>query len=423
MTVTTTSARFSADRDDQTALGWRVWVPCFGMALCSLLSFVDRQVLAVLSPTILHDTGMSAQDYGNVVFFFFIAYTVGNPLWGSIIDFIGLRAGMLIAVGVWSAASGGHALMSSVAGFAIARGCLGLGEGATFPGGLRTAMESLPANRRGRGAALSFSGGAIGAIVTPLVIVPVGLRFGWRAAFVLSGLIGVVWLLIWAAIARPPFLPRNAGRPARIGYPNPLERRFWALVFSYAPPAISAGPILTLIPIYLNRGLGVSQAELGRIFWIPPFLWVLGYFAGGWAADRYASHNPRPVGLMLVLTVLALPFGMTTWSQSVAYAIALISASTFIAGAFQMVTLKVAAHHYPREQTAMIAGIASGSWSLLNAALSPTIGRLFDQHAYASAFWMVALCPVVGVGVWLVLTMGQRQTVVAADPLQHRPPL
>src|ERR1044071_5174817 len=187
LATTSTLSTATHRHDVSNALGWRVWVPCFGMALCSLLSFVDRQVLAVLSPTILRDTGMSAQDYGNVVFFFFIAYTVANPLWGSIIDFIGLRAGMLIAVGLWSAASGGHALMSSVAGFAAARALLGLGEGATFPGGLRTSMESLPTHLRGRGAALSFSGGAIGAIVTPLVVVPIGLRFGWRTAFVLSG--------------------------------------------------------------------------------------------------------------------------------------------------------------------------------------------------------------------------------------------
>src|SRR3954451_24841297 len=165
MAASVSEARVQPAPAVPATVDWRVWLPCIGMALCSMLSFVDRQVLAVLSPTILRDTGMSAQDYGNVVFFFFIAYTIGNPLWGSIIDFIGLRAGMLIAVGVWSVASGSHALMSSVAGFAAARALLGLGEGATFPGGLRTAMESLPANRRGRGEARSFRGGARAAIV------------------------------------------------------------------------------------------------------------------------------------------------------------------------------------------------------------------------------------------------------------------
>src|SRR6266404_860898 len=99
------------------AAGWRMWVPCLGMALCSWLSFVDRQVLAILSPTILRDTGLSAQDYGNVFFFFFLAYTIANPLWGSLLDFMGLRAGMLLAVTLWSAASVSHGWMVGFVGF------------------------------------------------------------------------------------------------------------------------------------------------------------------------------------------------------------------------------------------------------------------------------------------------------------------
>src|SRR3989442_10011226 len=185
-----------------SALGWRMWVPCAGMALCSWLAFVDRQVIAVLAPTILRDTGLSAQDFGIVVSFFFYAYTIANPLWGSVLDFVGLRVGMLIAVALWTAASVSHAWMAGFLGFAAARAVLGLGEGATFPGGLRTAVESLPSDRRARGIATSFSGGTIGAIVTPLIVVPVALRFGWRAAFLLTGALGVGWLILWTAIAR-----------------------------------------------------------------------------------------------------------------------------------------------------------------------------------------------------------------------------
>src|SRR5438034_11338443 len=131
MSMTTDAKVSAAAAASPLALGWRVWVPCLGMALCSWLSFVDRQVLAVLSPTILRDTGLSAQDYGNVVFFFFIAYTVANPIWGSLLDALGLRLGMITAVALWSIASGSHALMSGVLGFAAARALLGLGEGAT----------------------------------------------------------------------------------------------------------------------------------------------------------------------------------------------------------------------------------------------------------------------------------------------------
>src|SRR5947207_15638783 len=100
-----TEVKSPAIEAQSSPIDWRVWVPCIGMALCSWLSFVDRQVLAVLAPTILKDTGLSAQDFGNIVFFFFVAYTIANPLWGSILDFVGLRVGMLIAVALWSAAS------------------------------------------------------------------------------------------------------------------------------------------------------------------------------------------------------------------------------------------------------------------------------------------------------------------------------
>lgn len=394
---------------EPVVMSWRVWVPCLGMALCSWLSFVDRQVLAVLSPTILRETGMNAQDYGNIVFFFFVAYTVANPVWGSIIDVIGLRKGMLAAVALWSVASTSHAFLGTFAGFAAARAVLGLGEGATFPGGLRTAVESLPADRRARGIATAFSGGTIGAIVTPLIVIPIALNYGWRAAFLLTGGLGVAWLVLWAIIARPPFLPAVERRAAKVSFPNPLERRFWALVFSYALPAISSGPILTIFPIYLNRALGSSQAQLAGLLWMPPAAWGLGYFFWGWVTDRFAPHNRRPLGLFLLLTILSLGFGLTPLTRSPLIAVLSMSLSIFAAGGFQMVALKVGSFAYPRERAAMMSGIASGAWSLVNAVLSPNIGRLFDQQRWSDAFWLVALCPVVGVAVWAVLSRGDNK--------------
>jgi ACS family hexuronate transporter-like MFS transporter len=227
------------------AVNWRTWVPCLGMALCSWLSFVDRQVLAILSPTILQDTGLTNQNFTDAASFFFLAYTLSNPVWGSVLDFIGLRRGMLLAVGVWTLASMSHAWMSTFIGFALARAVLGFGEGATFPGGLRTAVETLPAHMRARGIALSFSGGTIGAVMMPLLLGPLAISYGWRTAFLATGGLGLAWLLIWIAVARPPFLQPAAHRPAAMTWPNFLERRVWALVFSYALPAISPGPVLT----------------------------------------------------------------------------------------------------------------------------------------------------------------------------------
>ena len=392
---------------DRASLGWPMWIPCIAMAACSWLAFVDRQVLAVLSPTILKETGLSGQDYGTAFSFFFYVYAAANLIWGSLLDFLGLRLGMVAAVTVWSIASASHGLMSGFWGFAFARGLLGLGEGATFPGGLRTAVESLPSNLRARGIATSFSGGTIGAIVTPLIVIPIALRFGWRTAFFLTGALGVAWIVLWLAVSRPPYLPKVENKPKKIKWPNPFERRFWALVSSYALPAVAPGPILTLIPLYLSRGLHVSQADLRGILWMPPLAWGIGYFVWGYIADRFAAENRRPVGLFAFLTVCALAFGMTTWTSSVMIAILLISWAAFIGGGFQMVALKVGSYAYPREQAAMMSGIASGSFALANAILSPQLGHLIDQQQYAAVFWIIAVCPLIGVVGWLVLSRPQ----------------
>jgi ACS family hexuronate transporter-like MFS transporter len=388
-----------------------MWVPCLGMALCSWLSFVDRQVLTILAPTIIRDTGLSPQNFTDAASFFFLAYTLGNPLWGSVLDFVGLRAGMLLAVAVWTGASASHALMGSFVGFATARAVLGLGEGATFPGGLRTAVESLPAHLRARAIALSFSGGTIGAVMMPLLLGPLAIQYGWRVAFLATAGLGATWLVIWAAIARPPFLPKAPPKTAKVQWPNFLERRVWALMFSYALPAISPGPVLTILALYLNGRLKLTQAEVNQLAWIPPLTWGLGYFFWGWAADRYAEANRRPVGMFLLLTVISLTLGFTTATTSVALTMALVSLSTFIGGGFQMVALKVGSYAFPRERAAMMTGIASGSWSLVNFLLLRAIGPWtgwMNGNRWEEIFWLIAVLPAVGIAVWYVLSFNDK---------------
>lgn len=392
---------------------WQMWTPCLAMAACSWLSFFHRQILSVLAPTILAETGLDARQFASISSFFFVAYFIANPLWGSVLDYIGLRAGMLLGVGLWTLASVSHGWMSGFIGFAMARALLGLGEGVTFPGGLRTAVESLPGNLRARAIALSFSGGTLGGAAASYIAIPIGLRYGWRPAFAITGAFGIVWLAIWAIVARPPFLPKFEKKSTRLVLPNLAERRLWALVFSYSLPAIAPGPILTLLALYMSQGLGVSQADLRTLLLAPPLAWGLGYFFWGWVADRYAYDNPRPTGLFLLLTVCALPLGAVTWTTSIAITTAIVSWANFIGGGFQMVALKVGSWSYPREQAATMTGIASGSWALVNYILLQFLGPMFNQHRYAEAFWTIALCPVAGVAVWLFLS--RNQSSAAAD--------
>jgi len=128
------------------------------MMLVSLISYIDRNTLALLAPTILKETGLSGEQYGFIISAFSLAYMAGNPIWGMLLDWFGLRLGMTAAVTFWSFASVAHAFAGGLFSFGGARALLGFGEGATFPGGMRTAVQTLPAQQRSRGIAISYSG-------------------------------------------------------------------------------------------------------------------------------------------------------------------------------------------------------------------------------------------------------------------------
>src|SRR5262249_40133498 len=156
-----------------------------------------RNTLAILAPVILHDTHLSAEQYGFIISCFSVAYMVGNPVWGRILDRWGVRRGMNAAVGIWSVAAAAHAWAGGFLRFGLARFVLGAGEGATFPGGLRTVTQTLPPEKQGRGLALAYSGGSLGAMITPFIVTPIALRFGWHGAFLVTSSFGFAWLILW----------------------------------------------------------------------------------------------------------------------------------------------------------------------------------------------------------------------------------
>src|SRR4029434_2845346 len=146
------------------------------------------------------------------------------------LDSVGLRVGMLMAVALWTAASTSHAWVGGFLGFAVARAVLGLGEGVASPGAMRTAAESLPPTQVSRGMALGYSGASLGALITPLLLLPVALGYvTWQVAFLLTGILGATWLVVCLGVSRPPFLPRTKRGALKVRWPNLLERRFWVV--------------------------------------------------------------------------------------------------------------------------------------------------------------------------------------------------
>jgi ACS family hexuronate transporter-like MFS transporter len=378
-----------------------MWVPVVVMMSCSCLSYIDRQALTVISPTILKETGLSASAYSYVGGIFSLVYMFSNFFWGAWLDYIGLRVGMLLAVGIWTLASTSHAWVGGFIGFAAARALLGFGEGATFPGGLRTAANSLPLSRQSRGMGISYSGASVGAIVAPLIIVPITLKWGWHTAFLFTGGLGATWLIVWWFVARPPMVDAAERKPTGVSWPNFFERRFWLLFVGMGLGGSALGTILYVSPLFLNRILGISQSRLGKILWFPALCWEFGYYFWGWVSDRWVRDNTRPVRLYVLLSVLALSSSAISLMRSWIAAIALFSWGMFIAVGFIVVSLHVAARMYPRDETGKVAGIGSGAWSAILALLLIAYGPWVGRNLYAPIFVTLSFVPILGTLLWL----------------------
>ncbi len=390
--------------------GVRWWAPTATMMLLSFISYVDRNTLALLSHTILRETGLSAEQYGFIISAFSIAYLVGNPVWGRALDRYGLRAVTACAVTLWTAASVSHAFVRGAAGFAIARAALGFCEGATFPAGFRAATQTLRESERSRGVALAYSGGSLGAIVTPLLITPIALHWGWRGAFVATGVLGITWVGLWAVVGRDERLQHAlirgpAGDSGGGGAPLSLASRpLWAFMAVYALGAVPLGLVLYIAPIDLGRRLGCDQATLGRLLWIPPLGWEAGYFFWGWIVDRASQRAVLARGWFLRmyagLAVLSLPFAATAAFHSRIAVLALLFLGTFTAAGYVIASLAEVTRKHSPEHSATLAGLGAGSWSAVMAVVMPLFGRLVDAHAYGTTYAIGAAAPLVALAAW-----------------------
>src|SRR5438045_4535660 len=165
---------------------------------------MDRNVLGVLNKTLQHDLGWSEIDYSNLVVAFQGAYALGMVVVGRLVDKLGTRLGYALAMVFWSLASMGTALGSSLTSFAVSRLTLGFGEAAVFPASIKAVAEWFPKKERALATGIFNAGTSFGAMLTPVIVPWIVLRWGWQGAFVGIGAIGFVWLFIWLLIYRKP---------------------------------------------------------------------------------------------------------------------------------------------------------------------------------------------------------------------------
>jgi MFS transporter, ACS family, hexuronate transporter len=192
------------------------WFVCGLLFAATTINYMDRSVLSLIEPLLhnlpfmgwnfTHDTTHQEvfnNNFGNIIICFQVAYGIGLLTAGRFIDKLGTKLGYAIAITIWALSSMGHALVTSVIGFCIARTLLGLGEAGNFPAAIKATTEWFPSEERALATGLFNSGSNVSAFIAPPLVAFVTFKYGWHAAFLTTGSMGIIWLVVWLLFPRP----------------------------------------------------------------------------------------------------------------------------------------------------------------------------------------------------------------------------
>jgi ACS family hexuronate transporter-like MFS transporter len=396
--------------------GYR-WVICGLLFAATAINYVDRQMIGVLKPVLQGDFGWTESQYADVVFWFQAAYALGYIGMGRFLDFAGARFGYALAFTVWTLAHAAHGLAHSVLQFAMARFALGIGESGNFPAGLKAVAEWFPQRERAFAIGVFNAGANIGAIVTPLLVPALALAYGWRAAFIITGLFSLVWLIAWLLVyRRPEAHPRvhadelaliQSDRAPSDGARVPWRRLFGVRgVWAYAVPKFLTDPIwwmfLFWLPDFLGRRYGLDLKSFG-----PPLVAIyvlsdVGSVLGGWASSRMmraglTANRARKLAMLgcaiAVLPIMAVQYIDTLWT-----AVLLIGLAAAAHQGFSANLLSLPADLFPQSAVGSVVGIGGTAGAIGGMLIAKFVGYVLDAtgsyaliFATASGAYLVAL--------------------------------
>ncbi|HZT33683.1 MAG TPA: MFS transporter [Bryobacteraceae bacterium] len=369
------------------------WLLCWLLSAATALSFLDRQVLSVLAPTLMSHFGMTNTVYSRIVFAFQLSYTIMFSLGGVVVDRLGTRRGMAASLGLWSAASAAHAAVNGPWGLGGARLLLGLGEGGCFPAAMKGAVEWFPVDQRTLAIGIANGGSALGAVIAPPLTALAAARFGWRGAFLGTGMLGTAWLCAWLFATRRG-VPESAVRTDRVSgasLPGLLRDRNVRLVLA---ARFLFDPVFYFyifwIPQYLSRERGLSLAEIGAHYWVP-FL-VLGLsqmFCGRWT-DAVVRRRSDPLRARLAFLLAAAALTPASWAAwlapSAGWAVALMSLLMLAHGFWITNFLGLLSDLFPAQAIATVTGLTGTMGGIGGMLSSLAVGVIVDRLNFAPVF-------------------------------------
>jgi ACS family hexuronate transporter-like MFS transporter len=406
---------------------WR-WIICTLLFLATTINYVDRQVIGLLKPTLEQQFGWSEIDYADIVFAFQLAYAIGLLLAGRVIDRIGTKLGFAVALTLWSAAAIAHAAAvwvgalvapilgavglvysTSVAGFIFVRFLLGLGEAGNFPAAIKTVAEWFPKRERALATGIFNSGTNVGALVTPLVVPWLTIQYGWPAAFIATGVLGLLWLALWWPVYDPPGRHKFV-KPPEVAYiqsdpPDPAVKIPWAALmphrqtWAFAIAKFGTDPIWWLylfwIPDFLSKNYGIDLKSLALPLIVIYWMATIGSIGGGWLSGsllkRGWSVNRARKTAMLVCALAVVPISFAAHATNEWVAVLLIGLAAAAHQGWSANVFTTASDMFPRQAVGSVVGFG-GMWGAIGGMLiSKITGYVLEAtHSYMSVFLIAA---------------------------------
>ena len=393
------------------------WVICALLFFAITINYIDRLVFGVLKPVLEVEFGWSETDYADIVFWFQAAYAIGLLVVGRLMDRVGARWGMGLAIGFWSLAATVHAGASSVMHFAMARFALGLGESGGFPGAIKAVSEWFPKRERALATGIFNAGSNVGALLTPIVVPILVLTFGWRAAFIVTGLSGLALMAVWFFVyRRPREHPKvSAEELAWIESDAPDEpggqmtwfqalkrREAWAFIVG----KFLTDPVWWLFLFWLPDFFAKTY-DLNLLTFGPPLVAVylladVGSVGGGWLSSRLIqrgwSVNRGRKTAMLICALCVTPISMAVFADNLLAAVAVIGLAAAAHQGWSANLFTLVSDTFPRRAVGTVVGLggfagAVGGMFIAKVAgwTLETTGSYVPLLAFASVTYLLAL--------------------------------
>jgi len=419
------------------------WTICAMLFAATTINYMDRQVLALLKPTLMmsvanHGIGLTEESYGTVVAFFTLFYAIGQLGVGRFVDKIGTRLGYMVIMALWSLSAMGHALVNSVLQLGIARSCLGLGESGNFPAANKTNAEWFPQKERSFSFGIFNCGANVGVILATL-LVPIAVHnFGWHSAFLITGIFSASWILVWffkyhkptehPTLSKTELAYINQDPPEKPGPSTPWIKLFGIRqTWAYAIPKFLTDPIwwfyLYWLPGYFNDRFHLSLVGLGLPILIVYNASALGSIYGGYLPATFIRLGLSPerarLAAMLLCACLVVPVFLINNLQGDNFgkwaAIGLLSLAAAAHQGWSCNLFTTASDMFPRTAVGSVTGIGTMAGAVGGFLFARIVGHLLQiTGSYSILFITAASVYLISLLINVLLAPGLKRAELVA---------